>query len=258
MSTPDDFQEVQPQKQGMSSTAKVLLILGSIAGVCLLVCCGGLAFVGWKFQNLANIATDPAVVRERTEEIIHIDIPADYVPTHAMKFDWMNVKMKQVGYRHKGSPNSMLMIMETAEPMHGATPKQQRDQIRQALRQQGQQPGQINDEINEQSSEIREFTINGETVPFEFIKGTAPGGGTPTRQVVGIFRGREGTVMLMLMAPESDYDDAAVVKMIESVRLPGGDSDSEEVEMPTEKQAGDAAASTEQNAGGESSPESSP
>jgi len=38
----------------MSSTAKVLLVLGSIAGVLLLACCGGVAFVGWKFQGVAK------------------------------------------------------------------------------------------------------------------------------------------------------------------------------------------------------------
>ncbi len=240
----------------MSSTAKVLLILGSIAGISLVLCCGGMAFVGWKFQNVAKemFVTDPAVVRQRTEEIIHIDIPADYTPTHAMKFDLMNVKMKQVGYQRKGSAGSMLMIMETSQPpAPGASPKEQREQMRQAMRQQARQQGQASDEINEQSSETREFTINGESVPFEFIKGTAPQGGVPTRQVVGVFRGREGTVMLMLMSPESEYDEATVVKMIESIRLPGDESG-----MREEKPAGDAASSTGEDADGKSSPESSP
>jgi hypothetical protein len=260
---PDDFQDAPPKKQGMSSTAKFVLILGSIAGVCLLACCGGVVFMGWKFQNIAKdfMTMDPEVVRQRTEEIIHIDIPDDYAPTHAMKIDLMNVKMKQVAYQRKGSAGSMLMIMETTQPpMQGASPKQQREQMRQAMRQQAQQQGQANDEIDEQSSESREFTINGESVPFEFIKGTAAQGGVPTRQVVGIFPGREGTVMLMLMAPESEYNEEEIVKMIESIRVPGGKASGKAVGGTADDEpAGEAASPLrEDGTDGESTPQSSP
>jgi hypothetical protein len=231
MSTHDDFQGEGPTKQGMSSTAKVLLILGSIAGVCLLVCCGGVAVVGWKFQgafkNFAeNLTTkDPNEIRARTAEIVHIDIPDAFPPMQA--FDLM--VMKQIIY---GKPNggSMIVIVEINRQMQGgqtaAGAKQQRQEILRQMRQQhqGQQPGNINAEMNEESNETREFTINGEKVPFEFIKGSA--NGAPTRQVVGVFAGRNGTtIMLMLMAPESEYDEAAVVKMIESIRLADEDDD---------------------------------
>src|SRR6266550_182433 len=201
MSTQEGFLNEPPRKQGMSSTAKVLIILGSIAGVCLLVCCGGVAFVGWKFQDFAkNIAANfttnnPDEIRARTAKIVHIEIPQEYPPMLALDL----VFMKEIFY---GKPNrSMVMIIEIGKQMPGpegeAGAKQQRQEILRQMRQQGQQPG-MNIDIDEEGSETREFTINGETVPFEFVKGTARGGG-PSRKVVGVFQGRGGMIMLMLV-----------------------------------------------------------
>lgn len=229
MSMQDDFRDEQPQQQGMSTTAKVLLILGAIAGIGLLACCGGVAFVGWKFQGIAknfaeNFTTKNAdEIRARTATIVHIDIPDAFQPIQA--FDLIFMKQMIYGNQAKGS---MVMIIEINQPMEhasdAAAAKQQRQEIlRQMRQQQAQQSGQMNTELAEVSSETREFEINGEKIPFEFIKGTAPNGGTPTRQVVGMFAGRQGMVMLMLMVPESDYDDETVLKMIESIRLPGAD-----------------------------------
>src|SRR5438045_2292471 len=92
MSQQDDFHDVPTQKQGMSSTGKVLLILGSIAGVCLLACCGTGVFLYIKakdaFQNFAQnlTTTDPVEIRDRTADIVHIDIPEEFPPVRAFDF----------------------------------------------------------------------------------------------------------------------------------------------------------------------------
>jgi hypothetical protein len=249
MSTQEDFLNEPPRKQGMSSTAKVLIILGSIAGVCLLACCGGVAFVGWKFQDFAknfaaNFTTNnPDEIRARTAKIVHIDIPEQFPPTLAFDLFFM----KEIVYGHP-EKSKMVLILEFDKSMLGpqgaGTAKQQREEILRQMKQQGQQPGNMNTELDEESSETREFTIDGEKVPFEFIKGTARGGG-PTRQVVGVFPGREGMVMLMVMVPESDYDEAAIVRMLESISLPreeSGDQSTNELDMQEVPEKGDAAA----------------
>jgi hypothetical protein len=149
------------------------------------------------------------------------------------------------------TPGSMLMIMEMNLPMQGglgaAAGKQQREEMFRAMRQQGQQPGNMNGPLNEVSSETREFTINGQKVPFEFMKGTSPGNGGATRQVVGVFPGRQGTVMLNLVQPESDFKEEEIVKMLGTIRLPDDDSD-EDSGMPDE------ATATETTAGAGSTP----
>lgn len=252
MSTQEDFLNEPPRKQGMSSTAKVLIVLGSIAGLGLVVCCGGLAFVGWKFQDVAkkfaaNLTTnDPPEIRARTARIVHIDIPDEFPPMLAIDLMFM----KEILYGTPDKPNRpMLIIVEIDKnflgQQGGANAKQQRQEILRQMKQQGQQSANMNTDINEESSETREFTINGEKVPFEFIKGTAAHGGVPTRQVVGVFQGRGGMVMLMLMVPESDYDEAAVVGMLESIRLPDDESDADsmqETEMHENAEKGESAA----------------
>jgi hypothetical protein len=148
-----------------------------------------------------------------------------------MQFAVMGVGMKWVVYQKRGNPNAILMIMETTQPMQGgASLKQQREQMLRQMQQQGQRPGNVNTDLSEESTETREFTIGGEKVPFEFIKGTSAQG--PSRQVVGVFQGRNGVIMVMLIVPESDYDEAAVVRMLESIRLPDDEAEAESMDEP--------------------------
>jgi hypothetical protein len=223
----EDFQEAQPKK-GMSSTSKVLIILGSIGGLCLLACCGGGAFLFYKAKDMVSFSQDPATVKKSTEEIVLIDVPAEFTPAQSMKFSMMGMSMKWAIYSKGGSQDAMLMLMEMNQPGmagQGGGGKAQRDQMLQAMRQQQAQQGgagQFNTQINEQSVKTRKFKINGETVEFDFIEGTRPGGGG-VRQVVGVFPSKGGGfVMLMLIIPEEGYDEEAIVKMIKSIRMDAG------------------------------------
>jgi hypothetical protein len=225
MSTTDDFNDPQPKK-GMSSTSKVLIILGSIGGLCLLACCGGGAFLFYRLKDNFAMSSDPAVVKKSTEEIVLIDVPSDFTPTQSMKISMMGVSMKWAIYTKGGGNDSMMMLMEMNQPgmaaQGGVGAKQQRDQMLQAMRQQQAQQGgagQFNTEINEQSVKSRKFKINGETVEFDFIKGTRPNGGD-VHQVVGVFPSRGGgVVMLMLIVPADGYDEESIVTMIKSIRM---------------------------------------
>jgi hypothetical protein len=247
MSMHDDLQAEQPPKRGMSSTTKVLLVLGSIAGLCLMLCCGGGVYLFYKAKDMVSISTSPQDVKQRTQEIVQIDVPDDFVPAQSMKFAVPNVmSMKWAIYTKGANTQSILMLMEKNQPgmaaQGGAGAKQQRDQMLQAMRQQhGQQGGgnQFNTTINEESSETREFTVNGKKIEFDFVKGTRPGNGAKARQVVGVFPGRDGIIMLMLIVDESEYDEAAVERMIQSIRLRGetasaesDESDDTPEEMP--------------------------
>jgi len=222
----EDFQEAQPKK-GMSSTSKVLIILGSIGGLCLLACCGGGVFLFYKAKDIVSFSVEPATVKKTSEEIILIDIPADYTPTYSMKLS-MGMSMKMAVYA-KGAapgaqPESMIMLMEMNQPGMAAQGggKAQRDQMLQQMRQQQAQQGgagQFNTEINEQSRKTRKFKINGETAEFDFITGTRPQGGN-VHQVVGVFPSKGGGfVLLMIMVPEEGYDEESVVTMIKSIRM---------------------------------------
>jgi hypothetical protein len=204
----------QPQKQGMSTAAKVLLILGIVGGICALLCCGGAFFFFWKakdaLQNAVTMA--PEAVRERTAQIVKIDVPPGFEPFQALDMVFMRWVLYTKGQNQEG----VLMLMEFGNQMMG-NQQQQRQQMRDALRQ--QQRGGGMGELQAQETESREYTVKGEKVSFEFVKGTNRQG-QAMREVTGSFPTRNGVAMLMLLVPEDDYDEAAVVKMIESISEP--------------------------------------
>jgi len=237
MASQDDFQEIPAHKQGMSSTAKVLLILGSIAGVVLLACCGFGFYIFFHVQEFAkdfaknmNISAtqNPAEVRERTQDMLHIDIPDDFKPVQAMEF----MIMKWAVYQGKSGPQSMLIIMEMGQQMieqgRNRDAKQQRDEMVQQLRQQPQ-VGTM-EEIEEESRETRTFTIGGKPVEFDFIKGKTRGSQAVVHRVVGVIPTETGIVLVMLTVPEADYNEEQVTRMLESIRP--ADEESEETASP--------------------------
>ena len=265
MSSQNDFSDEQPKKQGMSSTAKVVVILGSIAAVGLLACCGGGAFI---YDKIKNSSMNPGEIRKRTQEIVQIEILEGFEPVQSMHVNLADVRLRWVIYQRPGDANSMLMIMEMNQPLqpgNQGTPKQNRDQMIRAMReQQAQQQGNMGLAINEESSETREFTISGKKVEFDFIKGTAADKVTRTRQVVGLIPGRQGNIMLTLMIPENAYDEDAITEMIESMRLPGEDFDNATEQPDGAAEAESAEKSEETRPSGEvevdpeAAPESSP
>jgi hypothetical protein len=227
MSTNDDFNDAPPKK-GMSSTSKVLIILGSIGGLCLLACCGGGVFLFYKAKDIVSFSVDPVVVKKTADEIILIDVPSEFTPTTSMKFS-MGMSMRMAMFAKAAAPGaqpqSMIMLMEMNQPGMAAQggragAKQQRDQMLQAIRQQqAQQGGHIETEIDQKAAKTRKFKINGEPVEFEFVQGTRPNNGGGVHQVAAVFQGKGGVVMLMMMIDEKDYDEEAVVTMIKSIRM---------------------------------------
>ncbi len=223
MATHDDFQQEPAPQAKKGSGSKVLLILGTIAGLGLVVCCGG-AGVGYymlkdKIKDAFSMTSDPVEVKQKLDEIITIDVPDQFSPMSAMRISPGVFTMKMIMYQGGANSQSGLVIMEMNQP--GADPKQMRDQMLQQMRSQQAQGGGFNSQINVQSKETKPFNINGEATEFDFVKGTRSGDATAMRQIVGTFPGRNGTVLLMVIMPESDYNEEAMLKMIKSIRVPG-------------------------------------
>ena len=216
MSTQGGFQDEQPQKSGMSTTAKVVLIIGSIGGVCLLLCCGGMVYLFYKGQQFVQnaVSTNPETIREKTHAIAEIDIPAAFAPKSFMDFMFMRMAI----YGKGDGDKAVLMLMEMDAQMlsGGKDPKLIRQQMLQQMRAQQAGPSGMS-EVDADSRETRSFTIDGQKVPFEFIKGKSAQHGTEMRQVMGAFPSKRGFVMLMLIVPDEEFDEQAVVQMIESI-----------------------------------------
>lgn len=209
----DERFEPEKQKQGMSTGTKVVIILLCIGGGLVALCCGAGIYIVSSLKGSAS--EDPAVVAEVTKQIAEIDIPKTYQPKMSINADfWFSpVKLRMAAY--EGPAKSTLMLMEVANK---TADEDESKQFKQQMQQQGQ-GGRVRD-LDIKESKVREFTIRGRKVPFHFRKGVDRKTNVACREVSGTFDGKDkaSVVVFMLQTPEANYDEKAVVKMIESIR----------------------------------------
>jgi len=230
----DEFGEPQPrppQKKGMSTGVKVIIILAcSIFGI-MLVCCGvGYFLVVYPLQNAAS--NDPTVIAEVTEEIAEIDIPPGYRPKMSLNLkiadSWL---LRQIPDMQKidrirfvvydtGTEKGVFILMEIVgeEVRLEQFGKAQEQQMRRQMEQ--QQGDQKMRRVNVQDSEIKVFKIRGKKRQFTLAKGVDQETKQTYRQVSGTFAGKSknAVVFFMLQVPEDQYKEAEVVKMIKSIK----------------------------------------
>jgi hypothetical protein len=73
-------------------------------------------------------------------------------------------------------------------------------------------------EFESTSTEQRTFTINGEECVFEFRAGNDPETGDDMRQAAGAFPSGGGVAYLAIYDTAANWDEAAIVAMIESIK----------------------------------------
>lgn len=208
MSMQEDFPEQSKPKAGTSTGVKVLLVLAGIGGVMCLVCCGGGAFIYFKYIKGA-FSQDPTVVQATTREITPIEIPAQFAPTGSMNFGGMKMAVYQ-----DAADQGMLMLMEMGRQMAGGDPEQQRDAMLAQMQLQSGMGNNTQFQIEERKT--RNYTINGKKAQFVFAKGKGQNG-RAMRQVFGSFTTATSAAVLMLMTSEEKYDEAAIEAMIASL-----------------------------------------
>lgn len=199
-----------PRSAGMSSGTKVLIVVASIAGVSVLLCCGGVVYIGSKFKPEIKI-NDPVAASATAAEIVTIDVPEQFRPSDSMKMNFGVMKMKMAMFKAQVGGGTVIL----AEMQMPAMPQQQDQeaQLRQSLRQQNVN----NRELVVRESEMREFDVRGEKVKFLFAKAEEVSTGAAFRQVTGTFPSKQGIAILQVQVEEEHYDEEAVVKMLESI-----------------------------------------
>jgi hypothetical protein len=75
--------------------------------------------------------------------------------------------------------------------------------------------------------ETREFSILGRSATFRVVDGTLVENQTPVRRLSGVFRSKKAYLALDYVIPSAEYDEAAILTMIESIRPAAEDSMSE-------------------------------
>lgn len=216
-----DFFDEQPPKPGMSTGIKILIGVIVGGGFLGLLCCGGGIWWANRAAESFQLKESAEDVRAITEGIVKIEIPEQFAPQAALNFE-MVVKMAVAVYGDE-SNQSGLMIMEFKQPggqpqaNQGPMIEQQLQQVETMYEQQSLGRFFSREGLESSEMETRELTVRGNPVEFEFSKGIGTLSETELQQIEGTFETKSGAIRIFVQVPAEDYDEEALVKMIESI-----------------------------------------
>lgn len=207
----DNNSDNLPVKSGMSTGMKILLALLVVVGLVCLTCCGVGAYFAYFVRNAVH--EQPEEIRNDTAAIVEIAIPERFKPVNGMNL----VLFRMVKYTTdpEGKPQVEGAGELTLFEMSAAVINEQQEQeIKQQMQKEMEKKSGEN--LPVEKSEDREFTIRGKKCTFQF--GTFKHkDGEPWHRIQGTFPSKTGTATLVINLPDSEYDEAEIVKMIESI-----------------------------------------
>ena len=229
-----------------------LIVVGALAGLMLLVCGGAAGYVALtapagreeqapeaaddpslpadKMQKMKEqiearrirLTEDPALVRKIAARICEIDLPAGFEPIEA--YDQGGVRVASFG--NVSENGALLKLAQIDWPMsiEGITDLDNMMQA-QVLSAAEKGDGRIDTTLKasrqKPESIQRELMVLGQKVEFVFRKGKRASGNQRVWKTRGAFAAKQGGVALVLMVPESEFDEESIVRMIESIHLAG-------------------------------------
>ena len=225
----DYVDEAKPRSKSSSTTKVVLVTL--VVGT-LVLCCGGLGFLGLMGYQVSKnakvtVATTPAQKQQIARSIARIDLPEDYEPTEAFESAIMGIDMKVVTYQPADQPNTRLMLMRNSMLPANPSESERRAMLDQMRAQTGAgQRGRVLD------TEVVELPIGDTKVPFQLQTIEEPQG--KVKQLTGVVPLEDGSVMVILRMAEDDFDLDKAKELLSTLRK-GEESD--DVETITEPPA---------------------
>ena len=206
---PDNPNEQSHEPKSGGGCFKIALIVGGVGFLGMLVCCGGLAWFGWGF--VPKMATTPADVAAVGQEVMQIDIPAEFVGQAGMSWDNWVMSMKFATYEYKEQKGSLVigsMQVKLGDPKDSQA----------AFKNQTKQQSDDEEDLKITVTVDREFTIRGKPAKFKFSEAEQEGTGKKFRLVSSEIATPGGLLIFQLKLEEDAYDEEAVVKMIESIQ----------------------------------------
>ncbi len=155
------------------------------------------------------ITTDPARVAEVGSQIADYQVPAGYQQAFAL--DILGFKMVAITSGGEQTAFTVLALMQFPAPAAVSRAEIER-QMQQAL---GQQLGLGSSDLHVTGQQ--QVTIKGEPVTLTVREGTSSEG-TTVRQETGLFEGKQGPCMLMVMGEVERWDQPAMDEFIASIR----------------------------------------
>lgn len=198
----------------MSRNTKIVVI---VVVVLLLLCCcigaGGFMAMRAGGSLLGQVASQGMSVTEKPEEVTQIarnmvdyNLPPDYQAQFGMNLFGFN--MAAFG---PADESTTIMLMQFPAGLELDQAEMER-QMQQALQRQiGQQ--ELNLAVVDQITTI----IRDQDVSLTVQEGTA-GDGQPIRQISGVFQGKQGLVMLMVVGSPENWNQQAIDAFIASLQ----------------------------------------
>jgi ribosomal protein S6E (S10) len=191
------------------------IAISVIAGlVFLCICVGIIAYVALNRAGQVvgeavegAIADDPAEVAQIAQGIVEYKLPPGYREQFGMSFFGFDM----VAFGPAESTDQMIMLMQFPESA-GLNQAEMEQQMKQSLQQQrGRQ------DIPMQEVDQVQRTIRDQTVTLTISEGT-DSDGTAMRQMSGVFQGKNGAVLLMIVSKKQNWDQQAIDAFMTSLR----------------------------------------
>lgn len=212
---------VSPQaveKPGMSSGAKLLLILGVLFLLCALVCCGGIAIVGYQASAYMKdaVSTDPVTIEQRRAELLDMSVPEGFAPEVSV-----DVKVPMTDSRlmtivaYQDGPDNSLVLVGVGDMLSDMPQDQMEQEIENSLQQQG--IGQPAPGIEWDVSE-KDFEIGGKPTKFVYRTAKNEDGDATQFHVTGTVDGKRGPVLVVITAEAENLSEEQIDQFIESIK----------------------------------------
>lgn len=226
----EDFVSEPSRRSNSSSTTKVVLVT-LVVGT-LVLCCGGLGFLGLLGYQVSKnakmtVATTPAQKQQIARSIAQVDLPEGYEPTEAFESAIMGIDMKVATYQRADQPQTRLTLMRNSMLPANPSEAERQAMLDQMRSQAGAgQRGRVLD------TEVVELQVGDTQVPFQLQTVEEPQG--KVKQLTGVVPLEDGSVMVILRMAEEDFDLDSAKELLSTLRK-GEESD--DVETITEPPA---------------------
>ncbi len=193
----------------MSKNTKIALI---VVGILALICAIACAVVGisgyFAAQQVGtSLITNPAQADEKGHTIVDYQIPSDFTEASGMSLLGMDMVMYM---DPKGGMGIFIMQMPAGTDVD---PDAMQQQLQSSASSQNTQLENV-EQVGTQ-----DVTINGETVTLIIQEGTTETDNVKTRQMIGVFTGKNGNpAFLMIMGPVKSWDNEMIDSFLDSMK----------------------------------------
>ncbi len=210
-----------------ASSFKIILgLTGLVVGLAVLVCGGVAGYVALTtaeppLDPRVELARNPEHVRELAQKIAIIDIPDGLKPIQGDD----RGDMTRVTFGREPGDGALLKMSRSslAGRKPGESPRYRISMMLQMLEMGDDETSTTLQPGGNSPETTQELPVLGKNFPFRFIQGKLGEREIPVRKVVGGFATKSEIVVLICTLPEAEFDEAAILKMIASIRHPRGE-----------------------------------